>query len=152
MQIDEDSDISSVSSLSTQSSLFSLSSFGSGSEAGEIPLDAAHAQSTNSDSEDKENILYIKRLAAIHKHIQYLEKNHILQPKKVQILSQLALVLVAFKDGDPEQFWCNLHELGHTAQYCPFKCDALGRGDQHDYDNPMDNSGIANNTGEPYGY
>ncbi|KAF8152652.1 hypothetical protein B0H34DRAFT_801048 [Crassisporium funariophilum] len=95
--------------LSSLSSVSSLSSFLSlGSEEIEPGNKADPAMPSvpviEDDSEDEDNGLYIKRLAAVRERIHYLETTRVLRPNRVHKLSQLALVLIAFKEDDPNIF------------------------------------------------
>ncbi|KAF8156699.1 hypothetical protein B0H34DRAFT_798098 [Crassisporium funariophilum] len=110
---DVDMDNDNTSSLSSLSSVSSLSSFLSlGSEEIEPGNKADPAMPSvpviEDDSEDKDDALYIKRLAAVRERIHYLETTRVLRPNRVHKLSQLALVLITFKEDDPKRFWCNV--------------------------------------------
>ena len=115
------SDASSLSSHSFLSSLSSLSSFSSLSlinEDPEIPLPLADMQDVLSNSEYdlelEEDFLYLTRLQAVRAWIHYLKTTHVLHPNNVHKLSQLHLVLVAYKDEDPKRFWHNLYASPET--------------------------------------
>lgn len=122
-QLDSDSsdsdDISSLSSLSSLSSISSLASSDSEGRAENDPgphlnhLNFPH----NDDSlntEDDEDALHMKQLAAIKKRIHYLETTRVLRPNKVHKLSQLCLVLISYKKDDPKRFRRNLRILPET--------------------------------------
>jgi hypothetical protein len=118
-----DSSISSLSSLSLLSSISSLSSLSSidleidALEADipqALPLDDTGSSHWHSDSDYEEDLQYLSRLQAVREQIHYLETTQVLFPNTVHKLSQLYLVLVAYKEDDPTHFRHNLHASPET--------------------------------------
>ncbi|KAJ7772088.1 hypothetical protein DFH07DRAFT_953371 [Mycena maculata] len=93
---DDNSDTSDTSSTSSDSS--SCSSDSSGSDA------SMHS----AISDDDEDEVYAAKMSASGELLQVILETRVLSPHKVAKASQLHLVLVEFKEGDPKRFRRNL--------------------------------------------
>lgn len=99
------SDYSDVdSSPSSLSSISSLSSESQDDIAAGYEADSDDDLSTDAE----EDMLFIRRLAALQERINYLTTTRVLFPNRVHKLSQLYLVLVLYKEDDHKRFRQNL--------------------------------------------
>jgi hypothetical protein len=85
-------------------SLTSLSSYSTSSGS----LSAGYEADSDLSTDTEEELLFLKRLAALHKRINHLTSTRVLFPNHVHKLSQLYLVLVLYKEDDHKCFRQNL--------------------------------------------
>ena len=89
-------------------SLSSLSSYSTSSGSLSAGYEADSDSDTDLSTDTEEELLFLKRLAALHKRINFLTSTRVLFPNHVHKLSQLYLVLVLYKEDDHKRFRQNL--------------------------------------------
>jgi len=89
-------------------SLSSLSSYSTSSGSLSAGYEADSDSDTDLSTDTEEELLFLKRLAALHKRINFLTSTRVLFPNRVHKLSQLYLVLVLYKEDDHKRFRQNL--------------------------------------------
>ncbi|KIJ41904.1 hypothetical protein M422DRAFT_254917 [Sphaerobolus stellatus SS14] len=104
---ESDSSMSSLSSLSSLSSASSIANISSHIELGD-GMDWAGDGMVFDEDEEEEEERHSQRMQAIHRHLNFIMINRVLEPNTVHKQSQLHLILVLYKDGDPKRFRCNL--------------------------------------------